>query len=268
MLSFFFLFFFFSSSLWRVQNFFSGKCHRKSIPSTLPDFFLLSLQICSFCLALPLPLCAGFSLNIHQELSLSLLACLDFMTTTCWFFLTLPCIETLLGSARLFFSFLTRSRLRAVDFLECSSLIKKKKKTLPLYVLTFAVQTERMNTTSADHLNVNDTRWMSLVDHFDIKPWNTAHIFFSVIQKDLVFSRLEKKKTTKPIRALSVRLRMNVSIWQMRTEIAMKELHSMDQISAAESGFDQWYKKWSAPIKMPSVVTTLTPSINFQKTKG
>lgn len=116
------------------------------------------------------------------------------MTTTCWFFLTLPCIETLLGSARLFFSFLTRSRLRAVDFLECSSLIKKKKKTLPLYVLTFAVQTERINTTSADHLNVNDTRWMSLVDHFGIKPWNTAHIFFSVIQKDLMFSRLEKKK--------------------------------------------------------------------------
>lgn len=61
---------------------------------------------------------------------------------------------------------------------------------------------------------------------------------------------------------------MNVSIWQMRTEIAMKELDSMDQISAAESGFDQWYKKWSAPIKMPWVVTTLTPSINFQKTKG
>lgn len=194
MLSFFF---FFSSSLWRFQNFFSGKCHRKSIPSTLPDFFLLSLQICSFCLALPLPLCAGFSLNIHQELSLSLLACLDFMTTTCWFFLTLPCIETLLGSARLFFSFLTRSRLRAVDFLECSSLIKKKKKTLPLYVLTFAVQTERINTTSADHLNVNDTRWMSLVNNFDIKPWNTAHIWFSAIQKEIqtkfMFSSLEKK---------------------------------------------------------------------------
>lgn len=50
-----------------------------------------------------------------------------------------------------------------------------------------------MNTTSADHLNVNDTRWMSLVDNFDIKPWNKAHIWFSAIQKDLVFSRLEKK---------------------------------------------------------------------------
>ena len=29
----------------------------------------------------------------------------------------------------------------------------------------------------------------------------------------------------------------------MWTEIAMKEVDSMDQISAVESGFDQWYKK-------------------------
>ena len=144
MLSFFFSFFFFPSSLWRVQNFFSGKCHRKSIPSTLPDFFLLSLQICSFCLALPLPLCAGFSLNIHQALSLSLLGCLDFMTTTCWFFLTLPCIETLLGSARLFFSFLPRSQLHVVDFLDFSSLIKKINKN-PLCLCSYVCWSDGTN---------------------------------------------------------------------------------------------------------------------------
>lgn len=98
------MFFFFQLSVTSSELFFSVKMSKKINPFHLPQlhftfspdpFFLLFSSPC---------LCAGFSLNIHQELSLSLPLYIFFLLLYNMFiFLTLLCIES---SARLTSAFL------------------------------------------------------------------------------------------------------------------------------------------------------------------